>query len=330
MDGPPPASGKKNWTAWLRLLGPLLLALLLLQLDARQALAALTRSDPILVALSTVLILPLIALKTIRWQSILRGQGIRYRFWPAYVAYFASLFVGFLTPGRLGEFTKALYVWKDCQVSFARSFSGVLVDRLFDLAAVLLVSLLALTTLVLDWAAWVGLAGMGLLLAGGLAALLNPAGFAWMQRLGRRAGSLGEKLFAEDGWVTEIRAGLLQLGGLPLWGAILLTGLAYALYFWQCFLLYQALGMGDVLVPLTYPQVSYAVALGGLVTLLPISISGLGTREAAMIATLGAFGVPVERALAFSLLVFVTFYLGGSLLGGLAWLYRPTPVTPKA
>ena len=60
---------------------------------------------------------------------------------------------------------------------------------------------------------------------------------------------------------------------------------------------------------------SYAVALGSLITLLPISISGLGTREAVMIAYLGTAGISSEAALGFSLLVFFTFYICGGLIG---------------
>ncbi len=39
-----------------------------------------------------------------------------------------------------------------------------------------------------------------------------------------------------------------------------------------------------------------------------------------MIAYLGAAGVTSEAALGFSLLVFFTFYLGGGLIGLVAWL----------
>jgi uncharacterized protein (TIRG00374 family) len=303
-----------------------LLILLLVQWDLRHVVSMLLHADPIWVALSTIMILPLMAIKTVRWQGILFSQSIRYRFWPAYVAYFAGLFVGFLTPGRLGELTKALYVWRDCKqgssqpVSFARSFSGVIADRIFDLGAVMFVSFLALANLVLDFTVWLALSAVGMVFIAALIVLLNPHTFAWLQHIGLRFGTVGRKLFAEDGWITEIRQGLCQLRGIHLLAAAILTALAYGLYFWQCYWLSLALRL-----PLNYAQVSYVVALGGMVTLLPVSISGLGTREATMVAYLGAWGVPAEAALGFSLLVFATFYLGGSLIGAAAWLWRPTP-----
>jgi len=72
--------------------------------------------------------------------------------------------------------------------------------------------------------------------------------------------------------------------------------------------------------------VTFAVALGSLITLLPISISRLGTRAAAMIAYLDTVGIPAEAALSFSLLVFVTFYVAGGLIGALAWWIKPVPI----
>jgi len=37
-------------------------------------------------------------------------------------------------------------------------------------------------------------------------------------------------------------------------------------------------------------------------------------------------GVPAEAALSFSLLVFLTFYVAGGLMGAVAWGVKPVPV----
>ncbi|WP_018291286.1 lysylphosphatidylglycerol synthase transmembrane domain-containing protein [Verrucomicrobium sp. 3C] len=59
---------------------------------------------------------------------------------------------------------------------------------------------------------------------------------------------------------------------------------------------------------------------------LPVSISGLGIREGALLYLLGSFGVSREEAVAFSLLLFVVG-LVWSLIGGIVYLYyRASPV----
>jgi uncharacterized protein (TIRG00374 family) len=274
-----------------------------------------------------VLNVPQISLKVLRWQWLLRSQDIQYRLWPAYLSYFGSIFIGLLTPGRLGEFVKALHVSQDCGIPTARAFSTVLADRLFDLYALLLVGGAALLTLRgdPDVGRALGLAGLTVLLTLPLVVLLNRQAFGQLQALALRLGPWSQKLFISQGWLMQLRNGLRALTLPWLARAAGLTVLAYGIFFAQCYLLAMALGLS-----VGYAQVSYAVALGSLVTLLPVSISGLGTREAAIIAYLGMAGVPAEGALAFSLLVFATFYVAGGLMGAIAWWVKPVPLTGGA
>ena len=125
-------------------------------------------------------------------------------------------------------------------------------------------------------------------------------------------------MFGEAGAAAQMREVLLGFGTTTVVVAVLLTLAAYGVFFGQCTLLAHALG-----IPLSYLTVSYAISLGSLVTLIPISVSGLGTREATIIAYLATVGVAAEEALGFSLLVFATFYLGGGGLGAIAWWLKP-------
>jgi uncharacterized protein (TIRG00374 family) len=304
---------------WLRSLGLLLLAFLLWRLDRNAITETLRRSDLRLVALSVAGIVPLILVKTVRWQRILAAQSIRFALWPALLAYFSSLFAGFLTPGRLGEFVKALHVQRAGAASSATAFASVLADRLFDLYALLAIGAAALAALPRAGSGWTA----GLLLAALFLPpllLLHDGVFGLLQASAMRLHTWGGKLLGPQSWLAEVRAGLRRLTGRELALAVLLTIGAYAMFFGQCYLLAQAVGLHIGVAP-----VAYAVALGSLVTLLPLSISGLGTREAAMIAYLGAAGVSSETALGFSLLVFATFYVGGGLLGLVAWWLQPLP-----
>ena len=313
----------RNRTNWLRLIGLILLLLLLWQIDVRQSVVILARAAPLPLGIAILLNIPQISLKAFRWHLLLEAQRTRYGIWPAILSYFGSIFVGLLTPGRLGEFVKAMHVNQDCDTPMGQALSSVLADRLFDLYALLVVGGVALLSLT----AWqyskgvLGLVLLALLLTLPLAAFLHEGVFGRIRTLGSHLGRLGRWLFASQSWLLELRSGLRQLSLPRLVAAVGLTVLAYAIFFGQCYLLALALGLKTSLV-----QVSFAVALGSLVTLLPISISGLGTREAAIVAYLGTAGVPVEVAMGFSLLVFVTFYVTGGVLGALAWWVKPVPL----
>jgi len=306
----------------LRLLGLGLLVVLIVRLDLAQVWSVLRTADIALIMLAVAGVLPLIWVKTVRWQGILRAQAVRLAIWPALLAYFSSLFVGFLTPGRLGEFIKAIHVNRDCDISLTQAFSSVLADRLFDLYILLGVGSAGLLTLALEDTEMLALVGLVLLLTTPLVLFLNNTSFDWFQRIGQRFGTPGRKLFAVDGLLVDMRAGLRRLTFKWLVWAVILTVLAYGIFFGQCYLLAQSLDLEIGFIP-----VMFAVAYGSLITLVPISISGLGTREAAMIAYLNSAGVNAEAALSFSLLVFVTFYVAGGLVGAVAWWIKPVPFT---
>jgi len=321
MSEPRPARSRSRVGLWLRLLGPVLLIVLLWQLDLGRVWHVLRQADPLWLLWAGVALIPLIAIKTVRWQVILAGQSIRYGFGPAFLAYMATLFVGSLTPGRVGELLKSLYVQRDCRASFGAALGSVLADRIFDLVAVLLASVLALSGLAAGVLPWVALAGTVVALVLPLVLLLHSGSYEWMAvQARRRAPRLGARIFDEHGWLADLRRALRALRAGTLAWALLLTAVAYAVYFVQAYFVARALDL-----PIGFWTAALAVSLGGLVTLLPISISGLGTREAAITAYLGAWGIGAEAALSYALLVFATSYLLGGVLGGIAWLIRPIP-----
>jgi uncharacterized membrane protein YbhN (UPF0104 family) len=67
--------------------------------------------------------------------------------------------------------------------------------------------------------------------------------------------------------------------------------------------------------------------------MVPISLSGLGIRETAVVALFGLFGVAAAAALALSILIYAPFLVNG-LLGGAIYALRgrsaPTPVGAAA
>jgi len=295
-----------------------LLVVLLWQIDLAALIQVFRQAALPLLLLAVVLNLPMIALKTWRWTLLLRSQQIDYPLGKAFLAYLGSIFIGLVTPGRLGEFVKTMHVRHDCGVDSARAFSSVLVDRLFDLGMLLLVGGAALITLQQEHAPMLAFAVSVVVLTLPFILFLHDASFGRIQQVGVTMGQAGYRLFAPSGWLVEMRQGMRELSVGRMVAAALLTLAAYGIFFFQCYVLAVALG-----IQVGFLAVSYAIALGSLVTLLPISISGLGTREATIIAYLHLLHVPADVALGFSLLVFGTFYLAGGLIGAVAWWVKP-------
>jgi len=75
----------------------------------------------------------------------------------------SSLYLGIVTPGRLGKFAKAIYLNQEGITSVSHGFSSVLIDRLCDLYLLFLLAMAGFISLVLwegaDAFGWSGLEG---------------------------------------------------------------------------------------------------------------------------------------------------------------------------
>jgi len=300
----------------LRYLGFLAFAFLIWYVGPRNLLQALagTRFSYLLAAL--VLNLPLIALKTWRWQVLLLGAGIHLPFAAAWRAYAASIFVGCLTPGRLGEFIKAAYVSKSSGEVAAKALPSVLIDRLYDLYFLLVIGLIGLFhySLAGDQASLLTLT----LLAGVLFALPVIISTARLGKWLRQSPAIAKLKTSWRETLLEIHSQLASLTYTILVRGFGLTALAYLVFFFQC-----QLGAWGTGVRIPFLDLVLVMSITNLLTFLPVSISGIGVRDASLIVLLARFGIGQGQAVAFSLAILVIFYVGGILLGGICWVWEP-------
>lgn len=299
---PPPPSSPPGARSRLRTLLPLLGLLLLGFILSRQDWSALggafARLGARPLAEAALLFGANAALKSVRFQRMLLAQRLVLPLPVAVASYFASLFYGQVTLGRVGELykTEALL---ERGVPFGTALSSSLYDRLLDVALVTLLAAVLGAAVVGDTRA--------ALAAGLLVMLLTALGVAVLRA--RSLASVGPiaKLRA---WLDGRRGGrgLLSMlaqvvAGLDpllrpafLVPALLWTAVAWAGYFGSLWRLADGMGVDASRVALTA-----AAALGALSALLPVTVSGLGAREVIFMHVLGRQGVTSEHAVALSL-----------------------------
>ena len=73
---------------------------------------------------------------------------------------------------------------------------------------------------------------------------------------------------------------------------------------------------------LTVPPLAMFVIIpvAVLILTLPVSINGIGVREAVLVLLFGSYGVPAEAAIAFAW-IWLAMHLGHGLVGGMALLF---------
>lgn len=309
-----------------RLIGLGILALILFKLDLEATVQVLAKArwGYLLLALAANPLL--FGLKSWRWRELLRMQSINYPHSDAFLAFVSGLFLGLVTPGRVGEMSKALYLKQDRDVPVSEGLANVLMDRLFDLYTILVLGTIGLIwfQLLPGWA-------LVLIAVGTIVALFMPIALlsermaSWGLRLLRRTPILRHHDARLTKATSRFQGGLRPLLKPGLVVPLASTLGAYALFFGQARLLALAL---DLQVGIFYLAVCLSIA--GVITLLPISFSGLGTRDAILIALFVPLGLAAEDAVAFSLLFFLTFYVGGGIIGALAWQLKPLRDRPTA
>ncbi len=305
-------------TKILRVLGLLILVAILWRVDWSKLSGILQRIDlPMLVA-AIVLNLAMILTKGLRWWVLMRSQGIPARAVDALKIYTSAQYFGMITPARVGEFLKIIWIKHYGLASKSVGLSSVLVDRLLDLQLLFILGFFGIWKLDLFGSfGWAFLAGSVGIVAVSLVALNREIAGKILDTLFKAM--LFRKLKADaDELFASFREAMLALIQPRLAIAAIMTLVIYAGFFLGCWCLAVSLGIS---VP--YVDIAMFVAVATLVALIPVTVSGIGTREATLIYLFSIIGVGREEAVAFSLLLFVNFFLLLGSLGYVVWLFTP-------
>jgi glycosyltransferase 2 family protein len=306
---------------WLtRLLGPAVLAYFLLTTDLHRIAANLREVRLAPLALSLALYVGLVLTKAWRWRLLLRELGLAApTMREASTLFMIGQFAGGATPGQAGDFVRAWYL-RERGAPLSTALFSILLDRLLDFLLLAIVSLFGLVAFLdifpvaLRPAILVTTVGFAIVVAIAVPALIARAPRRWlMTRLRAVApASMRERL---ERWqelldVLEARPAFTLL-------LLLSTVAATAVVMVRIWLLYRAL---DVVIPVAL--LVSASALISILQTLPVSIAGVGVRDAVLIAVLAHHGYSPEHALALSAL-FLVLTLEQMLIGFFVSMRHP-------
>jgi uncharacterized protein (TIRG00374 family) len=299
------------------LIGPALLVVVVWRLDDKAALwSAVKDASALPLMLALLLNVPVVHLKVLRWRDLLAARGYHYPLGRSYAAVLSSLYLGMLTPGRVGDVLRVQYVKREIDMPYAEGLAATLMDRFCDLyvlAAVVALGTVHFAT-ALDsnvvYASWAAV----------VVAILAPSLFLFRgpaELLGRVLRRMTERWHTS---LTTLLQALRSLVGRALLLAIPLTIASFAINYAQGWLIAQALG-----IDLSFLDVASLLATTSLLGLMPISVSGVGVRELFLALVFPALGLLPAQGVAFGLLVFVCNYLPIVLAGFVAWQIAPPP-----
>jgi uncharacterized protein (TIRG00374 family) len=287
------------------------------KIDLKQVGAQLAAANPWSILAALALFETAIIINGVKWQVLLRAQGIRVPFGALLQFLFMGFFFNNFLPANVGGDVIRGYGLARYTDRAADAAVSVIVDRIVGLIAYMSTAFVAAVIVVnltdgkglqqLEWVAFVALIALlvafATLLSRRVRAVLSRV-FA-MRLLSRLAPLWNRISGAFDAYRFQYRALALAFG-LGLLGIVCTSFVNWFL----------SQSMGGMM-PL--PTIFLLNPLIALTLMLPISIGGIGVSQAAYPFFYGLAGVPPSHALAVSLLMQATMIVG-SLPGAFFWL----------
>jgi uncharacterized protein (TIRG00374 family) len=278
-----------------------LLAYLFTLIDLDRLLDQLRQADPRYLLVALLLLLAQIGISSLKWQLILRSDGVLMLLPYLVKVYMIGNFLSLFLPTSFGGDVYRVLAIRGINRDLAKSTSSVLFDRMsgvFALISICMIAYLALPDqpydplILLVYA--LGIAGFLIVSSNAAVGMMDAAKISLIRKLGKVMGSFRNYRRDPRSLAIIILLSFVFQLNIVVINKVYTTSLGIDVPF----------GTLLVIIPLIY-----------LTELLPISINGLGVRESAFGFFFVLIGHTVEEGLAVSLLVIGMRYLTGAVGG---------------
>lgn len=302
----------------LKLAGIILFIIILSKIDLKSFFGLLKDINLCYFIGAALLLFPILFIKAYRWNYLKKTQNINYKLSDSILMYGSGIYVGLLTPGRIGDFIKVIYLKNDGN-SVGKSFVSVFVDRIADLLFLIIFGYIGMFFFIHLFRKQVYVLSFLFI------AVLLIIIFAVTNK--KLAKSMLRNIFGffiPEKYKEKIKINfndfyndLKILNRKRIFKVSLITVLVWIIYFIQIVLLANALNIS-----ISFIYLSVCACIAGLITLIPISISGIGTRDITLIVLFSFLGISRESAVAVSMLILSISVLM-ALIGLACWLKKP-------
>ncbi len=297
----------------LRLIGPLIFIILFyVYIDATVLIKVLLASKWSFFILSLALVPPLLFLRSIRWQIILLKYDISYTGWQCFKMYFVEM-VAIMVVATVGTFAKAVYLKRDGH-GLLLPLLSILAEKYYDYLLPLIFGAISV------FLVWIKLGSdIGLILFILLTCLaFIPARKACLLLSPRFFPRRLKELLRKKGW--NLNEHLIKIHDMLGFKIYVYSMMAFSLYFISIYFLTKGLNL-----ELSFFQVVLIMTITSLITLIPISFLGIGTRDAGLLAVFNFFGHTPEQAVALSMALLL-LRIAIVFMGSIFWFIDPPPL----
>ena len=291
-----------DYKKYFRLIGIILFAYIIYRIDFGQLAAVFGGINFSYYSVSIIFLAVWFLIRTFKWKRLVDGLAKTERL--EIISIMAkSVFLGVVTPGKLGEFWRAKYLARKSQISFGGAFYTAFMDRLSDLLILGLVSLVGLIIIYLEFD--LGFLWMIYIIC---FFLLLSAALFFLKKMGlEKIVKILINFLLPLAWrektndfLTGFNSGLKTMRRKLFFETLVYSFLYYLSAVFVYYFNAKALG-----ITLPFWYLFLVLAMVWLILTLPLTFFGLGAREAGFIYFFSIIGISAPHAVAFSLLALI-------------------------
>lgn len=293
----------------LPIVGIIILLYLLSTIDIASVISIFLKIPLLFSFLCLFTVVPILVLTAIQWQMVLQKQKIKVTFIYSIKNILIGYFYGFVTPGGLGAYIRAIYLKDESKQPLPKCLSNIITFNTLDFLSLLTLGMIGSFFLIST------IPYLFLIIT--IVFILIAALFIFFLR----------KKKSKDLFTRIIKTNIFSVvqnkledpletfyDNLPSFKNLLTPFMVSVLGWIVLFSLFYFISLlFSIHVPYIWFISIFSIAY--VVASLPISIYGLGTREVTLISLFSLFEIPAENVLSFSLFCFVIIWVLPSIAG---------------
>lgn len=296
----------------LPVIGIIILVYIILRIDVGTLIRKIIVADPVYLLLALVMLITHLAIQTLKWKFLLGNQNISVGFLTLLRIQMIGVFYSVLTPGKLGTLIRIAYLKEETKKDIGVCTPSVIIDRMLDILAMLVLAIMGMVILV----RYMTGGFIPFILA---AFLIVIASFVFLMKknLSRWPLKTVYRLAVPAKYRQSAKTAFKSFhenlpGNRTLVIPALLTMLSWTISYTSIYFVALSVGFD-----IPYYIFITTMPIATIVGLIPITISGWGTREATMIFLFSIFAISAESVISLSIVAFVIIGLIPALVGAL-------------
>ncbi|MGV8151958.1 MAG: lysylphosphatidylglycerol synthase transmembrane domain-containing protein [Candidatus Nanoarchaeia archaeon] len=296
-------------TKYFAVIGIAIFVYIIYRLKIGNIYSEIKNADVFFILLSLVVLFFGMIMQTAKWHVIAKKQKINVSFKEAIRINFISNFYGFVTPSKLGGVVRAGYLKKDGE-SIGKGMSNFIIDRILDIASLFFIGIVAIAILGNKF----NILPMGYLIGIFFAIAILIYVFVDKERTKKILRVFYIKFFPKNikektkATFESFYEDMPKKRHFPLFFIINVS--CWIIFYLITYIIGVSLGINV--------EFLYFIAIlpiVSVVSLLPITINGFGTREAALISLFSIFNIEAAKVFSMSILSLVISGLVPAMIG---------------